>query len=57
MVHILEIDLDTPGLSFVVTPGTPKDGNEFVLDIVVSGSSKQALDRADATYVAFLKAN
>ena len=38
-------------------PDSDKDGNEFVLDIVMSGSSKQALDRADATYVAFLKAN
>ena len=34
-----------------------KDGNEFVLDVVVSGSSKQALDRADAAYVTFLKAH
>ena len=34
-----------------------KDGNEFVLDVVVSGSSKEALDRADAAYVAFLKAH
>ncbi len=31
------------------------DGNEFVLDVVMSGSSKQAIDRADKTYVAFLK--
>jgi hypothetical protein len=38
-------------------PDSDKDGNEFVLDIVMSGSSKQALDRADATYLAFLKAN
>lgn len=38
-------------------PDSDKDGNDFVLDIVMSGSSKQALDRADATYVAFLKAN
>ncbi len=34
-----------------------KDGNEFVLDVVMSGSSKQALDRAEKDYVAFLKAN
>lgn len=34
-----------------------KDGNEFVLDVVMSGSSKRALDRADGDYVAFLKAN
>jgi hypothetical protein len=38
-------------------PDTDKDGNVFVLDVVMSGSSKQALDRADAIYVAFLKAN
>jgi hypothetical protein len=34
-----------------------KDGNEFVLDVVISGSSKEALDRADAAYVTFLKAH
>ncbi len=34
-----------------------KDGNEFVLDVVMSGSSKKALDRAEKDYVAFLKAN
>jgi hypothetical protein len=33
------------------------DGNEFVLDVVMSGSSKQALSRAEQSYVAFLKAN
>jgi hypothetical protein len=33
------------------------DGNEFVLDVVMSGSSKQALSRGEQTYVAFLKAN
>lgn len=33
------------------------DGNEFVLDVVMSASSKQALSRAESTYVAFLKAN
>ena len=33
------------------------DGNEFVLDVVMSASSKQALERAEQTYVAFLKAN
>ena len=38
-------------------PDSDKDGNDFVLDVVMSGSSKAALDRADATYVAFLKAN
>ncbi|HEX3506142.1 MAG TPA: hypothetical protein VHU22_22395 [Xanthobacteraceae bacterium] len=34
-----------------------KDGNEYVLDVVMSASSKQALDRAETDYVAFLKAN
>ena len=34
-----------------------KDGNDFVLDVVMSGNSKAALDRADATYTAFLKAH
>ena len=34
-----------------------KDGNDFVLDVVISGNSKAALDRADATYTAFLKAH
>jgi hypothetical protein len=34
-----------------------KDGNEFILDVVMSGSSRQALERAEADYVAFLKAN
>jgi hypothetical protein len=34
-----------------------KDGNDFVLDVVMSGNSKAALDRADAAYTAFLKAH
>ena len=34
-----------------------KDGNDFVLDVVMSGSSKAALDRTDAAYTAFLKAH
>ncbi len=34
-----------------------KDGNKFILDVVMSGSSRQALERAKAYYVAFLKAN
>jgi hypothetical protein len=38
-------------------PDSDKDGNEFVLDVVMSGNSKQAVDRADAIYVAFLKAH
>jgi len=32
-----------------------KDGNDFVLDVVMTGNSKAALDRADAAYTAFLK--
>jgi hypothetical protein len=34
-----------------------KDGNEFVLDVVMTGNSKKTLDRAEKDYVAFLKAN
>jgi hypothetical protein len=34
-----------------------KDGSEFVLDVVMSGSSKEALERADAAYMSFLKAH
>ena len=34
-----------------------KDGNDFVLDVVMSGNSKAALDRADAAYTTFLKAH
>ena len=34
-----------------------KDGNDFVLDVVMTGNSKAALDRADAAYIAFLKAH
>jgi hypothetical protein len=34
-----------------------KDGNEYVLDVVMSGSSKEALDRSDAAYFALLKAH
>ncbi len=33
------------------------DGNEFVLDVVMTGRSKKDLDRADNDYVAFLKAH
>ena len=33
-----------------------KDGNEFVLDVVMTGASKTSLDRAEKDYVAFLKA-
>jgi hypothetical protein len=34
-----------------------KDGNDFVLDVVMTGNSKAALERADAAYTAFLKAH
>jgi len=34
-----------------------KDGNQFVLDVVMSANSKKALDRAESGYVSFLKAN
>jgi len=33
------------------------DGNEFVLDVVITGSAKAAIDRAEKDYLAFLKAN
>ena len=32
-----------------------KDGNDFVLDVVMTGNSKAALDRADAAYTTFLR--
>lgn len=28
IIHVVQIDLDTPGLSFLVTPGDPIDGHE-----------------------------
>ena len=28
VIHVVQIDLDTPGLSFLVTPGDPVDGHE-----------------------------
>jgi hypothetical protein len=34
-----------------------KDGNDFVLDVVMTGNSKTVLQRADAAYTAFLKAH
>jgi hypothetical protein len=34
-----------------------KDGNEFVLDVVMTGSDKTALDHAEKDYIAFLKAH
>ncbi|HEX3709971.1 MAG TPA: hypothetical protein VHV56_08790 [Pseudolabrys sp.] len=33
------------------------DGNEFVLDVVMTGADKAALDRAEKDYIAFLKAH
>jgi hypothetical protein len=33
------------------------DGNEFVLDVVMTGATKAALDKADKDYIAFLKAH
>jgi hypothetical protein len=33
-----------------------KDGNQFVLNVVMSGDSKKALDRAEKDYLGFLKA-
>ena len=32
-----------------------KDGNEFVLDVVMTGAEKATLDRAEKDYIAFLK--
>lgn len=32
-----------------------KDGNQFVIDVVVSGNSKKTVDRGEKDYVAFLK--
>jgi len=34
-----------------------KDGDEFVLDVVMSGASKEALDGANEAYLSFLKAH
>jgi hypothetical protein len=34
-----------------------KDGNQFVLDVVLTGLDKAALDHAENDYVAFLKAH
>ena len=33
------------------------DGNEFVLDVVMSGAAKAALEAAEKDYIAFLKAH
>lgn len=32
-----------------------KDGNEFVLDVVMTGADKAAVDRAESDYISFLK--
>ena len=34
-----------------------RDGNEFVLMVVMTAREKKALDRADGAYKAFLRAN
>jgi hypothetical protein len=34
-----------------------KDGNAFVLDVVLTGLGKAALDRVEKDYIAFLKAH
>ena len=34
-----------------------KDGNEYVLNVVMTGNSRKALDGAEKDYVGFLKAN
>ena len=36
---------------------TDKDGNEYVLDVVMTGGDKGAIDRAEKDYVAFLQAH
>lgn len=36
---------------------TDKDGNSFVLDVVLTGGDKKAIDSADKAYTAFLKAH
>lgn len=36
---------------------TDRDGNEFVLDVLMTGADKAALDRAKKDYVAFLQAH
>ena len=33
------------------------DGNEFVLDVVMTGLNKGALDNAEKDYISFLKAH
>ncbi len=36
---------------------TDKDGNEFVLDVVMTAADKAAIERAEKDYIAFLKAH
>lgn len=36
---------------------TDKDGNTFILDVVLTGLNKAALDHAEKDYIAFLKAH
>ena len=36
---------------------TDKDGNEYVLDVVMTGGDKRTIDRAEKDYVAFLQAH
>ncbi|MBT2119804.1 phosphodiester glycosidase family protein [Dyella sp. LX-66] len=51
MIHVLEIDLATPGLSFVVTPGVPTSGSEFVAEKTSSFARREHLTAAiNATY-------
>ncbi|NKJ20211.1 phosphodiester glycosidase family protein [Dyella sp. SG609] len=51
MVHVLEIDLTTPGLSFVTTPGVPDGASEFVAEKTSSFARREQLTAAiNATY-------
>jgi len=51
LLHVLEIDLSTPGLSFVATPGAPADGSEFVAEKTSSFARREHLAAAiNATY-------
>jgi len=38
-------------------PDSDIDGNEFVLDLVMTGATKAALEAAEKDYIAFLKAH
>ncbi len=46
VIHIVQIDLDTPGLSFLVTPGDPVDGHEVRAQTVSQFLSKYHLQLA-----------